>query len=152
MDNLHKEMVFEANRKSKGVAYLLWVLCGFFGVHRFYAGETKTGAIQLVMAFSVIGWPFLLIWLLIDLFLIPDMINEKNMALIHALNHDDPPRDRRRDPHRDQRRDPRGDPRGEISDQSEGEPVLDSKRARMIEELRASGYRKEPRDLSNLYR
>lgn len=136
MDNLHKEMVFEANRKSKGVAYLLWVLCGFFGVHRFYAGETKTGAIQLVMAFSVIGWPVLLIWLLIDLFLIPDMINEKNLALIHALNHGDP----------------QGDPQGELPDQSASEPVLDSKRARMIEELRASGYRKEPRDLSNLYR
>ena len=50
LDNYQKDLVFESNRKSKKIAYLLWLLVGWTGAHRFYAGETKTGAIQLVMA------------------------------------------------------------------------------------------------------
>lgn len=137
MDNLQKEMVFEANRKSKGLAYVLWILCGYFGVHRFYAGETKTGAIQLVLALSVIGWPILAVWLLIDLFLIPGMINERNMDLIHALNDDRPMRGQ-------------SDERYEVEEKRSAEPVLDSKRARMLEDLRSTGYRKKRREFPEI--
>ena len=134
MDNYQKDLVFESNRKSKKIAYLLWLLVGWTGAHRFYAGETKTGAIQLVMALSVIGLPFLVFWLIADIFLIPGMINDKNMKLIRALNASDRP-----------------GPDHEVEYREEpAAPALDGKRARMLEDLRATGYRKPRRDSSKL--
>lgn len=136
VNNAHTDLVFENNRKSKGIAYLLWLLAGWAGAHRFYAGEMKTGAIQLVLALSVIGWVILPFWLLLDLFFIPGMINERNLELIHALNSDRPGSIALEE--------------GEWDD--EPQPPLDSKRAQMLEDLRSTGYRKEGRDLSSLYR
>ena len=139
MDNYHKDMVFESNRKSKKIAYLLWLLVGWTGAHRFYAGETKTGAIQLVMALSVIGWPFLAFWLIADIFLIPGMINEKNMEVIRALNSADD-------------RAPYAERQERLTYEEEEEPILDDKRARMLKDLRATGYRKKRREFSEIYR
>jgi len=63
--------------RSVGVAYALWALCifGVAGVHRFYAGRYVTGALWLVT------WGFLGVGLIIDLFLIPEMVEEKNRRL-----------------------------------------------------------------------
>jgi len=136
VNNAHTDLVFESNRKSKGIAYLLWLFAGWAGAHRFYAGEMKTGAIQLVLALSVIGWLVLPFWLLLDLFVIPGMINERNLELLHALNSDRP-----------------GSVALEEGEWDEDREVpLDSERARMLEDLRSTGYRKERRDLSSLYR
>ena len=148
VDNRQKEIVFEANSKSKGIAYLLWVLAGWAGAHRFYAGETRTGAIQLVLAISVIGWIILPFWLLADLFLIPGMINERNLELIRALNSDGPRG------YTSELRDDRFEERGERREEPVHEPTpkLEGKRARMLEDLRATGYRKPARDFSKLYR
>lgn len=90
-------MAFESSKKSAGVTYLLWFFTGGFGGHRFYLGETGTAVAQLIL--SILGWPlvfaagfgFLLlaplgIWLLVDLFLIPGMIQKKNQALMERLN------------------------------------------------------------------
>ncbi len=163
MDNYQKEIVFEANRKSKGIAYLLWLFLGWFGAHRFYAGETKTAIIQLVLTLTGVGVLINIPWLLADLFLIPGMVNDRNLELIHALNSDAPRGytselgdDRLRDDHL---RDDRGlEDRIEEYPELRDEPVhelspkLDGKRARMLEDLRATGYRKKRRDFSNLYR
>ena len=80
-----------ANEKpSKGIAYLLWFFVGSFGVHRFYLGETTTGAIMLglwllgVLSFFVIGFISLIplgIWLVVDAFLIPGMVDERTDAI-----------------------------------------------------------------------
>ncbi|MDJ0976905.1 MAG: TM2 domain-containing protein [Erythrobacter sp.] len=134
-DDRFKDAFFEANRKSKAIAYLLWFFFGWFGVHRFYAGETKTGIIQLLLSLSIIGLPVMLFWLLLDIVLIPGLINEKNLELLHALN--------------------RGDGPGvatEGRDTRDDGLLADPKRQRMLEDLRAAGYRKEPRDRSFLYR
>jgi TM2 domain-containing membrane protein YozV len=63
--------------RSVGVAYGLWALCaaGLAGIHRFYAGRYITGVIWLFT------WGLLGIGLLVDLFLIPGMIEEKNREL-----------------------------------------------------------------------
>ena len=79
-------MMYDANRKSAGVAYLLCVFLGGFGAHRFYLGRSGSAAAPLVL--WLLGWVsfFLLwiplgIWLFVDLFLIPGIIREENMKL-----------------------------------------------------------------------
>ncbi|GAM21899.1 hypothetical protein SAMD00019534_050740 [Acytostelium subglobosum LB1] len=58
--------------KSTGVAYLLWLFLGLFGVHRFYLHRYASGFIYLFTAgIFGIGW-------LLDLFLIPSMVRHFN--------------------------------------------------------------------------
>ena len=79
-------MMYDANRKSTGVAYLLCIFLGGLGIHRFYLGRSGSGAVQLILWF--LGWVTLFmawvplgIWVLIDLFLIPSIAREENMRL-----------------------------------------------------------------------
>ena len=60
--------------KSTGTSYLLWLLCliGFCGIHRLYNGRIITGVIWLLT-----GGLFL-IGQIIDLFLIPGMVERAN--------------------------------------------------------------------------
>ena len=61
--------------RSKLMAYLLWLLIfvGLGGIHRIYAGKVFTGILWLLT-----GGLFL-IGQIIDLFLIPGMINYANL-------------------------------------------------------------------------
>ena len=92
--------------KSAGVAYILLVLVGCTGAHRFYLGRSGSGAAMLIL--FVLGWLTLalfvgfallfavVIWALIDLFLIPGMVEahkrsmryqmESHVALLSASN------------------------------------------------------------------
>lgn len=58
---------------SSGVAYLLWFFTGWVSGHRFYLGKPGTAILQILSYFILVGF----IWLLIDAFLIPGMIQEK---------------------------------------------------------------------------
>ncbi|MDG1418060.1 MAG: NINE protein [Maricaulis sp.] len=60
--------------KSMVLAYVFWFFLFFFSAHRFYLGD-KAAPIQLILNILVIG----LIWTLIDVFLIPGMV-EKSRA------------------------------------------------------------------------
>jgi TM2 domain-containing membrane protein YozV len=89
-EQLRQQMVLEANRKSAGVAYVLWFFVGAFGAHRFYLDQTGSGIAQLLLL--LLGWlPFLLgwvvlgIWLFIDLFLIPGIVRRKNIEMIGMM-------------------------------------------------------------------
>ncbi len=64
--------------RSVGIAYLLWALClaGVAGVHRFYLGRYITGVIWLLT------WGLLGIGLLVDLFLIPDLVERKSAEAV----------------------------------------------------------------------
>ena len=58
--------------RSVAVAYVLWILLGLFGVHRFYCGRIGTGLLWLFTAGVFgIGW-------LVDAFLIPGLVREAN--------------------------------------------------------------------------
>lgn len=58
--------------RSVAVAYVLWVLLGLNGVHRFYCGRIGTGLLWLFTAgLFGIGW-------IVDAFLIPSMVRECN--------------------------------------------------------------------------
>lgn len=96
MSDAKKLMQYEANKKSAGIAYLLWFLFGMFGVHRFYLGRSGSGAAILVLTLlsfflSFVGIGFLTIfipaiWVLIDIFLIHGMVHDYNNTLINMLN------------------------------------------------------------------
>jgi len=58
----------ENRKKSVAAVWLLWVFLGVFGAHRFYLGRVGTGVAMLL----TIGG--LLIWALVDAFLIPGML------------------------------------------------------------------------------
>lgn len=79
-------------QKSAAIAYALWFVSGVFGGHRFYAGQTATGTIMLML--TLLGIPlslfgigiFMLMisgfWTLIDIFRIGGMIDDYNMGLV----------------------------------------------------------------------
>ena len=77
------QMIYDANKKSVGASYVLCLLLGGLGAHRFYLGHTGTAIVQLilgVLGFVVfVTWPILWIWLLVDLFQDPGMERAKNM-------------------------------------------------------------------------
>lgn len=86
-----QQMVIEqrvANEaKSTGLAYVLWFFLGGLGMHRFYLGRPLSGLILLLMVpagiFMMLAQnhfgAFLVIigvlWLIVDAFLIPGMVN-----------------------------------------------------------------------------
>jgi len=85
-----QHMIYDANRKSTGVAYLLWFFLGWFGAHRFYLGQTGTAVTQLLLLLlgwipMFVGWIALGIWLFVDLFLIPGIAREQNLRLADRL-------------------------------------------------------------------
>ena len=79
-----EQVSVSADGRSMAVAYLLWFFLGVFGVHRFYLGHFGSGVAQAVLsicayALSVVlvGLVLLipvLIWWLVDAFLIPRMM------------------------------------------------------------------------------
>ena len=60
-----------------GIAYILWALgiFGFCGIHRLYLGRIGTGILYF-FTFGLFG-----LGQIVDLFLIPDMVREKNYYL-----------------------------------------------------------------------
>lgn len=90
-ENLKQQLLFEANRKSTGAAYLLWFFLGGFGAHRFYLGRTGTAVGQLLLLLFgwvplFLGWLALGIWWLVDAFLIPDIIRVENLKTIQQIS------------------------------------------------------------------
>jgi hypothetical protein len=72
-------------RRSVGLAYVLWAMAflaiplglpGLHGLHRFYCSKPRSGALWLV-SFGLLG-----IGQLIDLFLIPGMVEKANQDLL----------------------------------------------------------------------
>ena len=51
-------MLFEANKKSVGVTYLLWFFLGGVGGHRFYSGKSGSGAVMLILMLIGIATSF----------------------------------------------------------------------------------------------
>jgi len=89
-------MLYDANKKSAGVAYALWFFTGFVGGHRFYLNRSSSAAAMLCL--TIVSWFLTVIligfvglfavgiWVLVDAFTIPDWIREHNNRLIAGLN------------------------------------------------------------------
>jgi len=71
--------------KSTFTAYVLWLFFGLLGFHRFYLNRYGTGLLYLVTAgLFGLGW-------LVDLFLIPEMVDEANKELYLIVSQVPPP-------------------------------------------------------------
>ncbi len=76
-------------KKSTGLAYLLWFFLGGFAAHRFYLGSVGVGVAQLALLWGglllsavVVGIPLVIayfVWWVVDAFLIGGLV-EKDAA------------------------------------------------------------------------
>lgn len=95
-DRLLIEQRIANEAKSTGVAYALWYFTGVFGGHRFYLGRPGSAIAQLcltILGLMSIGGPIgfillaiLAIWIVIDAFMIPGMIQEHKDGLRERLS------------------------------------------------------------------
>jgi TM2 domain-containing membrane protein YozV len=89
-------MRYDANKKSVGVAYVLWFFFGTLGGHRFYRKRTGTAIVMLIVfvvsvplsfiGVGFVGLTIVGIWTLVDAFLIPGLTRDYNNRLISSLN------------------------------------------------------------------
>ncbi|QLQ19144.1 MAG: TM2 domain-containing protein [Exiguobacterium profundum] len=78
------------DKKSTLVAYLLWFFVGPFGAHRYYLGKTASGLVMLallivgfltvVLYIGAIFLGILGIWMIVDAFLIPGLVEQNTAA------------------------------------------------------------------------
>ncbi|MFC5989715.1 TM2 domain-containing protein [Limoniibacter endophyticus] len=69
--------------KSVGAAYLLWFFLWFVSGHRFYLGRPGTAVLQILSYFILVGF----IWLIVDAFLIPGMVQKQKDKVRRDLSH-----------------------------------------------------------------
>jgi len=84
------ESEMQKRRKSVGLAYVLWIFLGTFGIHKFYTGQKNMGILYLVLTITGIITSFIGIGLfvlaavgillLIDLFTLPGQVAKANEA------------------------------------------------------------------------
>ena len=78
-------MLFEANKKTALVAYLLWFFVGLLGGHNVYLKRKGVAIAQLILSITVIGLIITGVWVLVDAFLIPGWVREQNNKLAIEL-------------------------------------------------------------------
>jgi TM2 domain-containing membrane protein YozV len=78
-------MLFEANKKTALVAYLLWLFLGLLGAHNFYLKRTGAAVAQLLLSITVVGMIITVVWVLVDAFLIPGWVRTQNNLLAMEL-------------------------------------------------------------------
>ena len=71
-------MLFEANKKTALVAYLLWFFVGILGGHNFYLKRTGVAVTQLILSITVVGLVITVVWVLVDALLIPGWIRNQS--------------------------------------------------------------------------
>ncbi|HVV62943.1 MAG TPA: TM2 domain-containing protein [Pseudolabrys sp.] len=78
-------MLFEANKKTALVAYILWFFLGLFGGHNFYLKRTGVAVAQLILSITLIGMVITIVWVFVDAFLIPGWVRRQNNLLAAEL-------------------------------------------------------------------
>jgi len=62
--------------KSGAATFVLWLLIGLIGGHRYYLGKTKTAVLQ-TLTLGGLG-----VWWLFDLLLLPSLVHQRNRMLV----------------------------------------------------------------------
>src|SRR5262252_1663104 len=78
-------MLFEANKKTALVAYLLWFFLGMLGGHNFYLKRTGVAVAQLILSITIVGMLITIVWVFVDAFLIPGWVRNQNNMLAAQL-------------------------------------------------------------------
>jgi TM2 domain-containing membrane protein YozV len=78
-------MLYEANKKTALVAYILWFFLGLLGGHNFYLKRTGVAVAQLILTLTIVGMLITVIWVLVDAFLIPGWVRNQNNILAAQL-------------------------------------------------------------------
>ena len=78
-------MLFEANKKTAVVAYLLWFFVGLLGGHNFYLKRTGVAVTQLILSLTLVGILITIVWVVVDAFLIPGWVRNQNNLLAKQL-------------------------------------------------------------------
>jgi len=78
-------MLFEANKKTALVAYILWFFLGLLGGHNFYLKRTGIAVAQLLLTLTIVGAVITVVWVLVDAFLIPGWVRNQNNLLAAQL-------------------------------------------------------------------
>ena len=79
-ERLQFDMQLASLRKSPGVALILGLLFGSFGIDRFYVGHIGLGVAKL-LTLGGLG-----IWALVDLFFIMSAARRQNMAIAQSIH------------------------------------------------------------------
>jgi len=75
----------EAHARRVGIAYLLLLLGGMLGAHRFYVGKRGTAITQLVLTLLVFTAIITLVWVIVDVFLLAGYVMTFNLQLRATL-------------------------------------------------------------------
>lgn len=96
MSNPNAMMMYDANKKQALIAYVLWFFVGMLGGHRFYLGRTSSAVLMLVgtilstlltlVVVGLLGLFVIGVWVLVDAFLIPGMVEQYNRDLAARLS------------------------------------------------------------------
>ena len=78
-------LLYDANRKSALIAYILWFFLGLFGAHNFYLRRKGVGIAQVLLTITVLGSLITLVWIFVDAFLIPGWVRGQNNRLAAEL-------------------------------------------------------------------
>ena len=78
-------LLYDANRKSAVIAYILWFFLGLFGAHNFYLGRKGVGIAQVLLTITLVGSVITVFWVLVDAFLIPGWVRRENNLLLMQL-------------------------------------------------------------------
>lgn len=94
-NDARRMMEYDARKKSAGISYVLWFFLGGFGAHRFYLERTGSAIAMLVITIvsflllavgiGALGLLVVGIWAIVDAFLIPGMVREYNMRVMHSI-------------------------------------------------------------------
>lgn len=73
------ENEYQIKSKKLWISYILWLLLGFFGAHKFYLKETGSGLLYLFTAgLFGIGW-------FIDAFTLPQKVHSANGVIVNNI-------------------------------------------------------------------
>ena len=78
-------LLFEVNKTELFVTYILLFALGWLGAHNFYLQRTGIAIAQLILSITIIGLIVTLVWILVDVFLVPGIVKSKNNALATQL-------------------------------------------------------------------
>ncbi|MGP3971912.1 TM2 domain-containing protein [Streptomyces sp. 6N223] len=67
--------------REMSMAYILWLLAGAAGAHRWYLGRKGSAKAMTILACTIVGLLVSIPWSWVDAFLIPGITREENAKL-----------------------------------------------------------------------